>query len=221
MSICSSKLPKFTEFGKKIVGVGANYNALLEAFFNGKKPTAPIIFLKPPSAYVTVGKPIRIPKICQNVNYEVELGVIIGQKGFDIPENKAMDFVGGYTCALDLTDFGTLGTSREARGPWSLAKGFDSSCPVGDFIPKNRIPEPDNLKIWLKVNNTLKQDDNTGNLIFTLPQLISYISKYMTLEPGDLIVTGTPDGYGPVSHGDKIKAGLGDVTEISFEIERL
>ncbi|ESO83589.1 hypothetical protein LOTGIDRAFT_146453 [Lottia gigantea] len=207
-----SKLTRFSEIGKKIIAVGRNYSEHAAELGNAV-PSKPIIFLKPTSSY--------IPKICQNVNYEVELGVIIGQKGFDIPENKAMDFVGGYTCALDLTDFGTLGTSREARGPWSLAKGFDSSCPVGDFIPKNRIPEPDNLKIWLKVNNTLKQDDNTGNLIFTLPQLISYISKYMTLEPGDLIVTGTPDGYGPVSHGDKIKAGLGDVTEISFEIERL
>ena len=93
---------------------------------------------------------------------------------------------------------------------WCLGKGFDSACPVGDFINKQKVPDPQNLNIWLKLNGEIKQNQHTSDMIFTVPKLVSYISAYITLEPGDLIVTGTPAGYGCVQSGDVIEAGIKD-----------
>lgn len=111
----------------------------------------------------------------------------------------------------------------ETKTPWALGKGFDSACPVGKLIPKDKIPDPHNINIWLKLNGEMKQDQNTSDMIFSIPQAISYISSYMTLEPGDLIVTGTPPGYGCVKSGDSIIAGIKsseglDISTIEYEV---
>ena len=130
-----------------------------------------------------------------------------------------MNYVGGYTLALDMTDRAKQTWLKKRGLPWSLAKGFDTSCPVSDFIPKEKIGNPQDVQLWLKVNGTTKQDGNTNNMIFSIPTLISQISQVFTLEPGDVILTGTPAGVGPVQPGDVIEAGLGDVIKIKFPVE--
>lgn len=103
--------------------------------------------------------------------------------------------------------------------PWTLAKGFDTSCPIGDLISTDKLQQPDNVQLWLKVNGQTKQDGNTKDMIFSIPYLISYISKYFTLEEGDVILTGTPSGVGPVDKGDIIDAGISDITSFKFQVE--
>ena len=102
--------------------------------------------------------------------------------------------------------------------PWSLAKGFNTSCPISKFIPKESVSDPHNIGLWCKVNGETKQDGNTKDMIFNIPTLVSYISQYFTLETGDLVLTGTPAGVGPVVSGDVITAGLGDLVEMSFTV---
>jgi len=102
--------------------------------------------------------------------------------------------------------------------PWALAKGFNTATPVGDFIPRSEIPVPDNVRLWLKVDGEMKQDGNTQDMIYKIPHLISFISQYMTLEEGDLILTGTPEGGSPVKRGQTIVCGLGDKMEMTFPI---
>ena len=102
--------------------------------------------------------------------------------------------------------------------PWALAKGFDTATPVGDFIPKSEISDPDNVQLWLKVDGVTKQDGNTKDMIYKIPHLISFVSQYMTLEAGDLILTGTPEGGSPVKKGQTIVCGLGDKLEMAFPV---
>jgi len=104
--------------------------------------------------------------------------------------------------------------------PWSLAKCFDTSCPVSKFITKDQIPDPANIQLWLKVNSEVKQDGNTKDMIFSIPFLISFLSKYFTLEEGDVVLTGTPSGVGPVNQGDVIQAGLSNLVTMKFSVQK-
>ena len=218
------RLVKFVEFGRKIVGVGMNYPSHVKemsakGLAAGINNPDPVLFLKPTSAFVTEGEPIRIPEGCKELHHEVELGVIIGRKGSDISVSEAMDFVGGYTIVLDMTARDWQNQAKKEGRPWSISKGFDTSCPVGSLIPKEKVEDPHDLRIFCQVNGETRQKGNTRDMMHKIPQLVSYISKYFTLEPGDLIMTGTPEGVSPVKAGDKIKAGLGeDLVTINFEV---
>lgn len=148
----------------------------------------------------------------------MELGLVIGTTGRNIPESAALSHIGGYILALDMTDR-VLQTKLKLAGlPWALAKGFDTSCPVSDFIVKDKIPDPQSLDLWLKVNGKMKQEGNTKNMLFSIAFLVSWTSRHFTLEPGDVILTGTPPGVGPVKAGDMIECGLGTVAKMSFPI---
>jgi len=213
------QLARFREVGKKIIGFGRTYVDHAKEL-NHAIPTEPIMFLKPTTAYLQEGHPIKLPKGRTELHHEVELGVIIGKLGKDINESSAMEYVGGYCLVLDMTD--RIGQSAAAKAglSWGLAKGFDTSCPVSEFIPKDRIPNPQNVDLWLKVNGVDRQKGNTKDMIFTVPNLISWVSQYFTLEPGDLLLTGTPAGVGPVRAGDKIDCGLGaDLMKMQFIVQ--
>jgi acylpyruvate hydrolase len=160
----------------------------------------------------------QVPKNCEELHHEVELGLVIGKEGANIPAATAMDYIGGYALALDMTNRGHQAQLKKKGHPWSLAKGFDTSCPISDFIPKDKITDPGAIQLWCKVNGELRQDGNTKDMIFSIPNLVSFISEYFTLEPGDLILTGTPSGVGPVKPGDIIEAGIGDVVKMSFNV---
>ncbi|XP_030373691.1 acylpyruvase FAHD1, mitochondrial isoform X2 [Scaptodrosophila lebanonensis] len=204
--------------GKKIVGVALNYMCAVKAR-NVPVPTVPLVFLKPTTSYLTEGHPILLPRVFSKVAYEVELGVVIGKRCKNVPKTDAMKYVGGYCLALDLTAQCNLGVARSSGGPWTLGKGFDTSTPVSRFIPYDDVDDPHTLPLWLRVNGELKQNGCTGDLIFKIPDIISYVSKYMTLEPYDLILTGTPHGSEPFKAGDIIECGMGDLAKIKFNVQ--
>ncbi|XP_077992520.1 oxaloacetate tautomerase FAHD1, mitochondrial-like [Glandiceps talaboti] len=213
----ASRLVNFVEKGRKILGVALNYSDFAAAV-GATPPPKPWVFLKPLTSYIQEGTPIKTPPGCKEVFHEVELGIIIGKTGSKIPKSSAMDYIGGYTLSLDLTAMDWIREARKNGSPWELSKGFDTACPVGDFIPKEKIPNPHNLGLWCKVNDELRQNGNTKNLIFDIPTLISYISESMTIEEGDLILTGSPAGVGPIYPGDTIICGLENITEMTFHV---
>ena len=155
--------------------------------------------------------------MCTELHYEVELGVVIGKAGKNIAESEAMNHVGGYSLALDMTARNVQSEAKKKGHPWSVAKGFDTFCPVSQLIAKERIMLDDTC-LWLKVDSELKQRGSTKDMVFTVPYLISYISKIFTLEEGDVILTGTPEGVGPVQPGQTITAGIEGILEMKFPV---
>lgn len=138
----------------------------------------------------------------------MELGVIIGKTTRSVSEGEVANHVAGYALCLDMTAMDFQRKAKQAGQPWSLAKGFDTACPVGRFIPKDSIKDTSNVRLWLKIDGVMKQDSSTSDMIFPVPYVISYLSRYFTLEQSDLVLTGTPAGAGPVSRGQTIEAGL-------------
>ncbi|GAA5894299.1 hypothetical protein JCM8208_002399 [Rhodotorula glutinis] len=198
---------QFATKGKKCVAIGRNYAAHIKEL-NNAAPTEPFFFLKPTSSYaLSADGKVEIPRGVV-VHHEVELGVVIGKGGRDISAAKALEHVAGYTLAIDYTGRNMQDAVKAKGLPWSAAKGFDTFCPVGKFIPKSEIEDPHNLRLWYKINDSTKQDDSTGLMLYRIPQLIEHVSGIMTLEEGDLILTGTPQGVGPIAEGDKVTAGL-------------
>ena len=143
---------------------------------------------------------------------------MIGKTATSVSESNAMDHVGGYALALDMTARDIQDAAKKLGWPWTFAKGFDTALPISDFIPKTEIANPYNVHLWLKVDGELRQDGNTQDFIFKIPQLISYISQSITLEEGDLILTGTPEGVSPVEPGQTIVCGLANKLEMTFPV---
>ncbi|XP_061556653.1 acylpyruvase FAHD1, mitochondrial [Phycodurus eques] len=212
-------IARFWEWGRKIICVGRNYAEHAKELKNAV-PAEPLLFLKPPSAYVREGSPILAPVYSGELHHEVELGVVIGKGGADIPRSAAMEHVAGYALCLDMTARDVQDECKAKGLPWTLAKAFDTSCPVSDFIPKERVPEPGDLELWLKVNGQLRQRGRTSQMIFSIPYLVSYISHVITLEEGDLILTGTPGGVSAVRERDELQAGIDGVVTVTFRVER-
>lgn len=189
----------------KIVGIGQNYRAHAAEMGKGI-PEEPLMFLKPPSAIIRDGMPIERPAGYERVDYEGELGVVIGKRARHVSRESALDHVGGYTCINDVT----VRDLQKKDGQWARAKGFDTFCPIGPRIVAGL--DPSNLRITTRVNGAIKQDSSTSDLIFDVPTLIAFVSRYMTLEEGDLISTGTPAGVGNLNPGDVVEveiAGIG------------
>ncbi|PWN50823.1 hypothetical protein IE53DRAFT_394732 [Violaceomyces palustris] len=197
----------FRTNGKKIVAIGRNYAAHALELKNAI-PTEPFFFLKPTTSYLSDQGTVQIPKGVE-CHYEVELGVVIGKLTKDVDRSHALDHVGGYALSIDMTARNLQEKVKSKGLPWSSAKGFDTFNPVSDFIPKETIPDPArDLRLWLKVNDQLRQDGKTDEMIFDVPTLIEHVSSIMTLEEGDLLLTGTPSGVGRVVAGDVMTAGL-------------
>ncbi|CAH1258072.1 oxaloacetate decarboxylase, mitochondrial-like isoform X2 [Branchiostoma lanceolatum] len=212
------KLSRFYEWGRKIVGVGRNYRAHCAELGN-PVPKEPVLFLKPTTAYLPEGKgPTRGPPGCTELHHEIELGVVISGGGTNIPEESAMDHVGGYVLALDMTARDYQNIAKQKGIPWTWAKCFDTACPISEFVPKEKVHDPQDLDMWLKVNGEVRQKTNTNDMIFTVPYIISYISKIMTLERGDLILTGTPMGVSGVQPNDQLEAEIEGVVAMKFTV---
>ncbi|XP_028843449.1 oxaloacetate tautomerase FAHD1, mitochondrial [Denticeps clupeoides] len=215
--MAARNVERFWEWGRKIVCVGRNYADHAKELGNAV-PAEPVLFLKPPSAYVREGAPILLPGYCSELHHEVELGVVIGKAGTAIPQAAAMHHVAGYALCLDMTARDVQERCKSRGLPWTLAKAFNTSCPVSDFVPKEKIPDPGNIRLWLKVNEQLRQDGSTSQMIFSIPYLISYISDVISLEEGDLILTGTPKGVSSVQEHDELQAGIEDVVTMTFRV---
>ncbi|KAJ9583793.1 hypothetical protein L9F63_021883 [Diploptera punctata] len=214
--MATADLRQFVRFGKKIAGAGLNYNSLLRE----RKlplPKEPVIFLKPTSSYITEGQCIQIPEGFE-VNEEVELGVIIGKKCKKVAESCGLQYVGGYCLALDLTEVRFMKEIRAKGLPWTFGKGFDTACPVSRFVSCEEIEDPNKVEIWCKINGVMKQNESTSDMVFPVESLVSYISRYITLEPGDLILTGSPAGVGPIVSGDTVEAGLNQLVTVKFPV---
>ena len=202
---------------QKIVCVGLNYRDHAEEQ-GVQLPERPLLFAKWPNTLIASGDPIRIPSISQKVDYEAELGVVIGKRASRISEHDALEYVRGYVVANDVS-------ARDLQfsdGQWVRGKSLDTFLPVGELVPASEVPDPQALPIRAILNGTTMQDSNTSNQIFGVAEVIAFVSQAITLEPGDVIITGTPEGVGafrtpPVwmKPGDEITIevdGVGSVT---------
>ena len=213
----TSKLAAFTKFGKKIVCAGRNY-AEHAAELNNPVLTTPLLFMKPPSCYLANGGTIEIPVGSNEVHHEIELGVVIGSTITRASPTEAFAAIGGYALVLDMTLREKQSELKKKGHPWELAKCFDTSLPVSEFIPITSIPDPHQIDLICKVNGEVRQHDSTSKMITRIPEMLSYISKYFTLEEGDLVITGTPKGVGPVKSGDTISGEIPGITQFSFSV---
>ena len=184
----------------KIVCVGLNYTEHAKEL-KMELPDEPILFLKPPSAAIGPGAEIVVPESSQRVDYEGELGVVIGKRCKFIAANEAQKYILGYTCFNDVT----ARDLQQKDGQWTRAKSFDSFAPFGPWIASI---DPLDADIQTRVNGVMKQRSNTSDLIFGVPKLIEFISQVMTLEPGDVIATGTPPGVGRLEKGDMVEVEI-------------
>lgn len=162
----------------------------------------------------------QIPPSCKEFLFEIEFGVVIGKTGYKIPKSAVDKHVGGYCIALDMTSKDHWVDANKNGHPWTMSKCFDASTAIGNFIDKSRIPDPENVQMWLNLNGTQRQSENTGNMIFPVDFLIEHISKDMTLEEGDLIITGTPLGFDSVQKGDIIEAGFQGIDSVKFFVAK-
>lgn len=188
--------------------IGRNYAEHAKELKN-VVPDKPMVFLKPVSAVIFNEGSIIIPSQSKEVHHEVELVVAIGKTGKNIPEKDALDYVIGYGIGIDVTARDIQQLAKEKSHPWSVAKGFDTFAPLSAFISRYEISDPQNLELKITVNAETRQLGNTGDMIFPVRTLISYLSSIFTLSPGDLIFTGTPQGVSPIKTGDQITATLG------------
>ncbi|SEO90278.1 fumarylacetoacetate hydrolase family protein [Trujillonella endophytica] len=199
----------------KVVCVGKNYADHVKEMATGEAPAEPLIFLKPSTSVIGPGDAIRIPPGSTNVHHEVELAVVIGARGArNVTPEQVPASVFGYTIGNDVTERDL----QRSDGQWTRAKGFDSFCPLGPWIETD-LPgigkDPADLAVRCSVDGELRQDGRTSQLLFDVPTLISYISRVMTLLPGDVVLTGTPAGVGPIAPGQRVEAsieGLGTLT---------
>src|ERR1700712_2561110 len=199
----------------KVVAVGKNYAAHVEEMKTGDAPKQPLLFLKPSTSVIGPGDAIRIPPGSTNVHHEVELAVVIGARGArNVTEEQAMSSVFGYTIGNDVSER----DMQKSDGQWTRAKGFDSFCPIGPWIETELGGlglDPADLAISCTVDGEPRQEGRTSQLIFDVPTLISYISQVMTLLPGDVVLTGTPSGVGPIRPGQRVDCtieGLGTLS---------
>jgi 2-keto-4-pentenoate hydratase/2-oxohepta-3-ene-1,7-dioic acid hydratase in catechol pathway len=184
----------------KIVAIGLNYkDHVTELDPDRKLPEAPVMFMKPQSAVIGPDEPIELANPENETHYEAELVVVIGKKARDVSEEDALDYVLGYTAGNDVSDR----KIQYAAGQWIQGKGYDTYCPLGPCIETDL--DPGKVQVQSRLNGEDRQSSNTGVLIFSVPYLVSFVSKVMTLHPGDVIMTGTPHGVGPMKAGDTIE----------------
>lgn len=192
---------------RKIFCIGRNYAEHAKEM-NADIPEAPVFFLKPSTAIIRDGGSIHRPPISNELHHEVEMTVLIGRGGKNILRGNALNHVAGYGIGLDMTSRDVQSDAKKKGLPWTLAKGFDTSAPVSDFVPAGEISDPRNLEVKLDVNGITRQHSNTGNFIFNIEELIAYISQFFTFERGDILFTGTPEGVAPAASGDRLEAQL-------------
>ena len=196
----------------KVIGIGKNYAAHAQEM-GGDVPTEPLMFLKPNTSVVGPGDPVFYPRQSQEVHYEGELAVVIGRICRDVPAEKATDVILGYTVANDVT----ARDLQRSDVQFTRAKGFDSFCPLGPWIETDLDPQDfvDGRAVRTWLNGDLVQDGSTKDMVFDVPALVAHVSSAMTLLPGDVILTGTPEGVGPMQVGDEVEvsvAGIGNLT---------
>ena len=202
----------------KILGIGKNYvnhKDEISTYKNGKQ----IIFSKPESSLVFNNEDVEFPSITDNLVYEVELVARIGKEGKDIAEAAAASYIDAFAIGIDYTAKDVLNLYRETKHPWDLAKGFDGAAPISAFKSIDQFPDLANINFDLKINGEEKQVGNTDMMIYNFAEIIAYVSQFMTLQPGDLIFTGTPaSGTGQIFKGDHLQAAIEGELLLDFKM---
>jgi acylpyruvate hydrolase len=201
----------------KIICVGRNYAAHAKEL-NNKVEDQPVIFMKPETALIAARQPFFYPSFSNEVHYETEVVIRISKAGKRIAEKFAYKYYEEITAGIDFTARDIQQQLKTKGLPWELAKGFDGSAPVGNFISKKKFENIQDIPFSLKVNGAVKQSASTASMIFTADQIISFVSHYITLKKGDLIFTGTPEGVGPVHKGDLLEAFIGEEKVLNLKI---
>ncbi|MFQ5603932.1 MAG: fumarylacetoacetate hydrolase family protein [bacterium] len=204
---------------QKILCVGRNYQKHAEELGNAV-PEEPVFFSKSPSALIAHDEKIRIPRDVGRVDYEGELAVVIGKKAHHISEKYALEFVAGFSILVDVTARDLQQADIKAGKPWFRAKSFDTFCPFGPYlVPRDAIKDYHDLQLQLIVNGNVKQQARISEMIFDVPELVAYLSKHLTLQPGDVIATGTPAGVGALESGDVIECRISGLGTLKSAVE--
>jgi acylpyruvate hydrolase len=201
----------------KILCIGRNYAEHIRELGN-ETPDAPVIFMKPSSSIIDDGGTIIIPPYSHDCHHEAELALLIGREGKNIPKETALDWIAGYGVAIDLTLRDVQAEQKKKGLPWEIAKGFDTACPLSVFVPADAVCNSQDLRIHLTVNGVIRQDGSTAMMIHTVAAMISHMSSIFTLEPGDVILTGTPAGVGPLQPGDRVTAEITGVGSLHVTV---
>jgi len=203
---------------RRIFCVGRNYaeHAREMGFDPDREP--PFFFTKPGDAIVMDGAEIPYPPLTNNFHYEIELVVAISGGGYNIKESEALEHIYGYAVGLDMTRRDLQLSMRKIGRPWCWGKAFDNSAPIGEITPVAQCGHINKGRIWLDVNGERRQDGDINQLIWSIPEVIAHLTQSIALAPGDLIMTGTPAGVGPVDVGDKLSGGIDGLGDLSVSI---
>lgn len=202
----------------KIIAIGRNYAEHAKEL-NNPIPDQPVIFMKPDTAVLKDNKPFYIPEFSSDIHYELEIVLKVCKEGKHIAEKFAYKYYEEIGLGIDFTARDIQNTHKAKGLPWELAKAFDHSAAVSNFIPKTDIENLYDLGFELKINNETRQTGNTKNILFSFEKIIAFVSQYITLKKGDLIFTGTPEGVGQVKQGDKLEAWLQGQQLLNFDIK--
>lgn len=202
----------------KIICIGRNYAAHAKEL-NNPVPKEPVIFLKPDTALLAKKMPFFYPDFSQDIHYEAELVVRINKVGKNIAEKFAHKYYSEISLGIDFTARDLQSKYKEKGLPWERAKAFDGSAPVGEFIDLTQLPQVNDLDFSLHINNSLRQQGSSANMLFSIDAIISYVSKFFTLKIGDLIFTGTPEGVGPIQIGDKMEGFINGKKVLDLKIK--
>jgi acylpyruvate hydrolase len=201
----------------KILAVGKNYLEHIKEM-SSDRPEEPIIFLKPDTALLMNNSAFYLPDFSNNVHFEAELILRICKEGKNIEEKFAHKYFDGIGIGIDFTARDLQQKAKEKGNPWTLAKGFNSSAPVSEFLPLSTFPDINNINFSLQINGVVRQKGNSGMMLFSFDKIISYISKFITLKKGDIIFTGTPEGVDKVSIGDKLEGFIEQKKILEIEV---
>lgn len=201
----------------KVVCVGRNY-AEHARELNNPLPTMPLLFIKPATALWVMAQPIRLPTYSQECHYELEVAVLIGSKLKQASLEQVKNAIIGYGLALDLTLRDIQQQLKQQGHPWERAKAFDGSCPMSPFIKSAAVANPQQFDFSLSINGEIKQHGQTQDMLWPIDELIAHISNYFTLLPGDVVLTGTPAGVGPLRPGDKLELKLAQEYQFNIQV---
>lgn len=199
---------------RRIFLVGRNYAEHAREMGHDPDREPPFFFQKPADVLLPSGSDFPYPVKSSDVHHEIELVVALGKGGTDIAESAALDHVYGYAVGIDMTRRDLQGEAKKMGRPWEVGKAFEHSAPISPIVPAAQIGHPDKGRVWLEINGELRQEGDLNQLIWKVPEMIAYLSGLFTLAPGDLILSGTPAGVGPVARGDELEGhvdGVGDL----------
>lgn len=202
----------------KIVCLGRNYVKHANEM-GAEVPEVPVFFLKPPSSYVPDGGTIILPEGIGRVEHEIELAVVLARNAREVPERRWKEFVLGYALFLDMTARDVQDAAKRKGDPWALSKSYDTFSPMSLVLDKSKVSDPQALELQLRVNGELRQHGHTKDMIFPVSRALSYLSSIMTLERGDVVATGTPEGVGPVKRGDKLEARIPGLVTLTVKVD--